>query len=106
MWAAGLRGWRCDFARLNGRPDVAFTRQRVAVFVDGGFWHGHPSKFPRPGLSDYWLAKIRRNIERDGRIDDELRAAGWQVVRLWDFEVSPQRIDEAVAKIGSLLRDQ
>lgn len=104
MWRAGLRGWRCDVARLSGRPDVAFTRHRLVVFVDGGFWHGHPSKFPRPGLTDYWLTKIARNTARDRRIDKELLATGWRVLRLWDFELSPRRIDEAVARIAALLR--
>lgn len=87
LWAAGARGWRCDVGRLPGRPDLAFGRQRVAVFVDGGFWHGHPSRFPRPGLNQYWLEKVRRNVDRDRRTDQVLAARGWTVIRLWDFEI-------------------
>jgi DNA mismatch endonuclease (patch repair protein) len=107
LWAAGVRGWRCDVASLPGRPDLAFSRARVAVFVDGGFWHGHPSRFPRPSLSAYWLAKIRRNMERDQRVDAELHLLGWQVVRLWDFEIHAdshgcaQRIADQLRNISS-----
>jgi DNA mismatch endonuclease (patch repair protein) len=87
LWATGVRGWRCHWRAPGGRVDVAFTRWRVAVFVDGAFWHGHPSKW-RPGqFEGYWDAKIRRNVERDKAQDDALTAAGWSVVRVWDFEV-------------------
>lgn len=107
LWAAGIRGWRCDVPSLPGRPDLAFGRRRVAVFVDGGFWHGHPARFPRPGLSDYWLTKIRRNVERDRVADARLVELGWSVVRLWDSEVAKDvsacvgRVDEAMSKAGT-----
>jgi DNA mismatch endonuclease (patch repair protein) len=110
LWAAGQRGWRCDYAVLPGRPDLAFTRLRVAVFVDGGFWHGHPSRFPRPGLSDYWLDKIRRNVERDRDVDARLLAMGWLVVRLWDFEVTSslqdcvRRVERALGEAAQVPR--
>jgi DNA mismatch endonuclease (patch repair protein) len=75
----------------------------VAVFVDGAFWHGHPSRH-RPGRSGaYWDEKIAANVRRDRQADDELRALGWDVVRLWDFEVgkdldgSVQRVMKALA---------
>lgn len=87
LWAAGIRGYRCDARGLPGRPDVAFTRWKVAIFVDGTFWHGHPSAFPREGLSDYWTTKIRGNMERDRATDRALAAAGWRVLRLWDSQV-------------------
>jgi DNA mismatch endonuclease (patch repair protein) len=87
LWAAGLRGYRLDTRTLPGRPDLTWTRQRVAVFVDGAFWHGHPSAFT-PGKSGaYWDAKIQGNVERDRRADAALHEAGWTVIRLWDFEV-------------------
>lgn len=104
LWAAGVRGSRCDVSRLPGRPDVAFPRKRVAVFVDGGFWHGHPSRFPRPGLSAYWLAKISKNVARDRRVDAELAHDGWTVVRVWDFEVR-QALDQSVARIIQALNN-
>ena len=87
LWHRGVRGWRVDVARLPGRPDLAFSRQRIAVFVDGGFWHGHPSRY-RPGQSGkYWDRKIERNQERDRLANEGLAAQGWRVLRLWDFDV-------------------
>lgn len=87
LWAAGVRGWRCHPRHVPGKPDVAFTRRHVAVFVDGRFWHGHPDFFTPGKSGDYWDAKIARTQERDRLANEALRAAGWTVVRLWDFEV-------------------
>ena len=88
LFKIGVRGWRCHRKNLPGKPDLAFGRARLAVFVDGGFWHGHPSKW-WPGRSGlYWDRKISRNIVRDRAADAELRQLGWGVLRLWDFEVN------------------
>lgn len=98
LWAAGVRGWRCHRKTIPGRPDLAFGRTRVAVFVDGGFWHGHPSKY-WPGRSGpYWDAKIARNQARDKRVDQQLQDLGWTVLRLWDFEIqaSPEEAADRV----------
>ncbi|TEU00348.1 MAG: DNA mismatch endonuclease Vsr [Dehalococcoidia bacterium] len=103
---AGLVGYRVNLRTLPGAPDMAFTRWRVAVFVDGAFWHGHPRKFPEQKMSEYWLRKIERNRRRDRRVSRELRRMGWRVLRFWDFEVEadPRR---AVRKIrGALGRAQ
>jgi DNA mismatch endonuclease (patch repair protein) len=87
LWRAGLRGFRCQWPGPGGRIDVAFTRWKVAVFVDGSFWHGHPSKWQPGRWSGYWDEKIKRNIARDERQNKALVNAGWRVVRLWDFEI-------------------
>lgn len=87
LWAAGGRGYRIDDRRLPGRPDLAWTRRRVAVFVDGKFWHGHPSAYRQGQHGTYWDEKIKRNVERDRATDNELASMGWTVLRLWDFEV-------------------
>jgi DNA mismatch endonuclease (patch repair protein) len=87
LYAHGFRGWRCHPRRIAGKPDLAFTRHKLAVFVDGCFWHGHPDFFT-PGKSGaYWDAKIARTQERDRQADAALSAAGWTVLRFWDFEV-------------------
>ncbi len=87
LYAAGVRGWRCYYKLAPGKPDLAWPALRVAVFVDGAFWHGHPSRH-KPGRSgDYWDTKIARNVGRDRAADAALRAAHWEVVRVWDFEV-------------------
>ena len=87
LFAEGIRGWRCHYKRAAGTPDLAWPALRVAVFVDGAFWHGHPSRH-KPGRSgDYWDEKIALNIERDRQVDAVLEDAGWTVVRVWDFEI-------------------
>jgi DNA mismatch endonuclease (patch repair protein) len=102
LFAAGLRGWRCSRKSLPGKPDISFGRRKVAVFVDGAFWHGHPSKY-WPGRSGpYWDAKIKRNQERDRRVAEELRDLGWTVLRFWDFEIKAD-LDGVVQKVESAL---
>jgi len=85
LWAAGIRGWRLH-RPLPGRPDLAFGNARLAVFVDGAFWHGHPDYY-RGQSGEFWDRKIARNRERDERVDRELAELGWRVLRRWDFEV-------------------
>jgi DNA mismatch endonuclease (patch repair protein) len=101
--ALGIRGWRCHDPALPGKPDLTFRRARLAVFVDGAFWHGHPRKYWSGRSGPYWDAKIARNRERDRRVNGQLRKLGWRVMRVWDFELeaSPQRVAMRVAaRIG------
>ncbi len=87
----GLR-YRVDFpVRVPGgkpvRPDVVFTRAKVAVFVDGCFWHGCPEHFQAPAANvDYWQPKIAATRGRDRSADERLRSAGWTVLRTWEHE--------------------
>jgi len=69
------------------RPDMVFTRQRVAVFVDGCFWHSCPVHATVPKSNrDWWVAKLERNVVRDRETDDLLRVLGWTVLRFWEHE--------------------
>lgn len=104
LWRAGVRGWRCHWRGPGGRIDIAFTRWKLAVFVDGSFWHGHPSKWQPGRWSGYWDEKIKRNLARDAAQNEALRAAGWEVLRVWDFEVEhdPDAVASTVA--GTLAR--
>jgi DNA mismatch endonuclease, patch repair protein len=87
LYRQGIRGWRCNYRRAPGRPDIAWPARQIAVFVDGAFWHGHPSRH-KPGRSGkYWDRKIEQNVERDRRVDRELQERGWTVLRIWDFEI-------------------
>lgn len=79
-----LKGWRRK-QRLPGKPDFVFRRQRVAVFVDGCFWHGcrlHSGKPQQNAL--YWINKRVRNRRRDRKVNEQLVLAGWRVVRIWE----------------------
>jgi DNA mismatch endonuclease (patch repair protein) len=101
LWARGLRGYRLH-ARLFGRnPDIVWSRLRLAVFVDGAFWHGHPSVYRSGRSGEYWDNKIARNIERDRETTTTLEEAGWAVVRIWDFEVlaDPAECAERIGRI-------
>lgn len=105
LWLIGVRGWRLHPKGVPGRPDLIFRRRRVAVFVDGAFWHGHPDHYWGQSGS-FWDEKISRNRARDTCINAELAAAGWTVLRLWDFEVEKdpigcaQRVRAALAEAG------
>lgn len=105
LYREGVRGWRCDFRRVLGRPDLAWPALKVAVFVDGAFWHGHRSRH-KPGRSGaYWDEKIAANVARDRRVDDELHDRGWNVVRIWDFEIE-RDLAGSVKKVCEALSQQ
>lgn len=97
----GLR-FRKHVKELPGKPDVVFVAAKVAVFIDGDFWHGY--RFPswEHKVSDFWKRKISKNRERDNKNHRKLRNTGWKVVRLWqydiekNFEISINRIISAV----------
>lgn len=89
---------------LTVRPDVVFTRQRVAVFVDGCFWHGCPLHGNMPVRNqDYWKPKLERNTARDRRVDGALQQAGWIVIRCWEHEL-PELVADCVAAAVQKLR--
>lgn len=89
LYASGLRGWRNHHRSVAGASaaDVAFTRWKVAIFVDGAFWHGHQSAFQFGKSGDYWDKKIRGNQLRDSQTNGSYSRAGWTVLRYWDFEI-------------------
>ena len=102
LWANGIRGWRCHPKAVPGRPDFAWIGQRVAVFVDGAFWHGHPDYYWGQS-GKFWDEKIARNRKRDQQVNQALRTKAWTVVRIWDFEVERELeacVDRVRAAIG------
>jgi DNA mismatch endonuclease Vsr len=99
LWAAGIRGWRLHPRAVPGRPDLAWIGRRLAVFVDGAFWHGHPDYYWGQS-GKFWDEKIARNRERDVRVTQELVDEGWRVLRLWDFEV-----EKEVSRCTGVVRD-
>jgi DNA mismatch endonuclease (patch repair protein) len=89
VWRLGLR-FRKNYAKLPGKPDLVFTRQKLAVFCDGDFWHGRDWLLRRKKLQynrDYWVAKIERNMRRDKETDGKLERSGWAVLRLWEGDI-------------------
>lgn len=102
LWAAGLR-YRLR-PRLPGRPDLAFHRAKVAVFVDGCFWHGCPLHGHQPKSNiAYWGAKLARNRVRDRAADAALIALGWIPLRIWEHDVI-EELATCVARITETVR--
>jgi DNA mismatch endonuclease (patch repair protein) len=101
LWRRGYR-FRVDFAILGPRRrvDIAFTKAKVAVFVDGCFWHSCPAHGSIPkSNTEWWVKKLAANAERDRRADYELTMAGWSVVRVWEHEpigVAADRVEKLV----------
>jgi DNA mismatch endonuclease (patch repair protein) len=86
----GLKGWKKNVDNITGKPDVAFVNQRVAIFIDGCFWHGCPRckrKLPQTNRK-YWEHKITRNIALAKSHSRRLRADGWTVIRIWEHELN------------------
>jgi DNA mismatch endonuclease (patch repair protein) len=104
LWASGLRYRLRTKQRLPGSPDIVFPGAKVAVFVDGCFWHGCPIHGTQPKTRpEFWAAKIARNRERDAEVDAKLSAMGWKVVRLWEHQIR-SGLSKCVADIKSAVR--
>lgn len=82
----GLR-FKKHVSELPGRPDIVFHRARVAVFIDGDFWHGYRFPMWKDALPDFWKKKIGKNRERDRKNFRKLRNMGWRVIRLWQHQI-------------------
>jgi DNA mismatch endonuclease, patch repair protein len=97
------KDYRLDLAEgKRVRPDIAFTARRVAVFVDGCFWHACPEHGSKPANNVwYWEPKLLRNVERDRAADAALLAAGWNVVRIWEHEPLEAAVRAVLAALAS-----
>lgn len=111
LHARGLR-YRLHARDVTGHPDIVIRSQRLAVFVDGDMWHGN--EYKRRGLSsladlfptrtEWWVDKIERNMRRDQEVNEQLAAAGWTVVRIWESEVREDLQKAADRVMGALRR--
>lgn len=94
------KDFRLDLGTVKPRPDIVFTRAKVAVFIDGCFWHCCPDHGVQPKRnSEFWARKLARNVERDRQQDAALSEYGWLVVRIWEHEP----LDEAVRRLQHVL---
>lgn len=102
---AGLRfrkDYRVNLPGMRVRVDVAFPRQKLAVFVDGCFWHRCPQHATDPKInSDFWERKLRQNAERDREVNATLGAAGWTVLRIWEHEAPGAAADRVRSVLGT-----
>ena len=98
-----ITGWRRG-SKLHGKPDFIFSHPKLAVFVDGCFWHGCPKHGTKPKQNaKFWREKITRNKARDRKVNRLLRARGWSVLRIWEHELSRKNEARCVGRIRRAL---
>jgi DNA mismatch endonuclease (patch repair protein) len=104
LHASGYRyrtNYRLDLPGVRVRPDIVFTRRRLAVFIDGCFWHRCPEHGTSPRANThYWGPKLERNVARDQRVDQALRAAGWTVLRIWEHVAPSEAAAQVIATLN------
>lgn len=108
LWKKGYR-YRKNFKGLPGKPDIAITKYKIAIFCDGEFFHGKDWEVKKPKLmnsknSDYWISKIERNMERDHENEQKLLFIGWTVIRFWGKEIL-KNTDDCIKVIEEAIFD-
>ena len=104
LWSSGIR-YRKNYSVLPGKPDIAITKYRIAVFCDSSFWHGRDFDKRKPATNaEYWERKIERNIERDAEVNRTLRFMGWRVLRFWDYEIL-KNLDACVRTVQETIQE-
>lgn len=97
-----ITGWRRNYPVI-GHPDFVFLKRKVAIFVDGCFWHGHDCRNTRPAdNADYWRRKRTRNIEHDKAITELFEDRGWTVIRIWECELKKKNRELLERKLSVL----
>ena len=118
LWKRGFR-YRLNYNRLPGHPDLVLRKYRTCIFVNGCFWHGHGEALPLMNIEerivnsecckipktnrDFWVAKIRRNKERDKEEQKKLAAMGWHCITVWECELKPSKREQTLDSIAFTL---
>ena len=100
LWSAGIRGYRIHY-NLTGKPDIVFIKKKIAIFIDGCFWHKCPICFKEPETrKEFWIEKIQSNIDRDKKVNEKLENIGWTVIRIWEHEIKkdPEKCIEIITE--------
>lgn len=98
------RGYRykIHYKKLPGKPDIVFVGRKIAIFMDGTFWHGYTiAKIQLRPAEDFWRKKIENNMARDKRVNYRLKKLGWKVIRIWEHDVlkSPEKVLRRIVRI-------
>lgn len=105
LWSHGYR-YRLNVKSVPGKPDIVLRKYRTAIFVNGCFWHGHEgcSLYSVPkSNTDFWIAKVQRNRERDQQEYKALHDAGWQVIVIWECQLKSDKINDTMRNVEHLL---
>src|SRR5687768_15682023 len=105
LWQAGARGYRLHYKKVPGRPDISFVSKKVAIFVNGCYWHRCPKcnyTIPKTN-STFWQTKFENNVARDQRKRKELRRLGWKVITVWECDLK-ERFTATLNRILKALR--
>jgi len=89
LWNLGYR-YRKNYKKLPGKPDIVFVSKKIAIFIDGEFWHGYNWKNKKKKIKsnrEYWITKIEKNIKRDKENNKKLKKLGWSVLRYWEHDI-------------------
>ena len=101
LWHLGFR-YRVNCKRLPGSPDIVLPKYRTAIFIHGCFWHGHKGckyyTVPKTN-TDFWIAKVARNQERDQEVWRQLEAKGWEVIIVWECELKKTRFEDTIERV-------
>ena len=108
LWRSGIR-YRKNYSKIPGKPDIAITKYKIAIFCDSEFFHGKDWEVLKPRLeksnnSEFWLSKIYRNRERDDEVNKELLFMGWTVIRFWGNDIK-KNTDECIKVIEETIFD-
>lgn len=96
----GIKGWRRNYP-VKGHPDFVFSKRRIAVFVDGCFWHGHDCRNTRPKQNEqFWTEKRQRNMARDKAVTEAFERRGWTVLRIWECELKKKNLPNLIERLG------
>ena len=108
LWHSGIR-YRKNYRQLPGKPDIAITKYKIAIFCDGEFFHGKDwdqlrEKLTKSNNSEYWKKKIERNIERDLEVDAAIKSLGWKVLRFWGKDIK-NNLDACISVVIEAIHD-
>lgn len=101
-----IKGWQRNYP-VKGHPDFVFLNKKIAIFVDGCFWHGHDCRNTRPSdNAEYWAKKRDRNIKRDKEVTEMFEQRGWTVIRIWECELKKKNREQLLEKLQQFLLNE
>ena len=104
LWHEGIKGYRLNWEKVPGKPDIAFPSKKIAIFINGCYWHRCPKcELPLPKTNTkFWKEKFDKNVERDRKKNDELLSLNWNVLVLWECDIK-KNVSVSIDKVNKVL---